>query len=50
MKLESAFVRKGKGVKVVMGKKKWHCFYISSGGKSKSMHMLDRTAAKWDAV
>ena len=46
LKSESAFVRKSKGVKVVKGKKKWHCFYISSGDKSKSTHMLDRTVAK----
>ena len=50
LKSETAFVRKGKGVKVVKGKKKWHCFYISSGGKSKSTHMLHRAVAKWDAV
>ena len=50
LKSETAFIRKGKGVKVVKGEKKWHCYYISSGGKSTSMHMVHRVAAKWDAV
>lgn len=50
LKSESAFIRKGKGVKVVKGKNKWHCFYISSSGKTKSTHMMERTVAKWDAV
>ena len=47
LKTNSAFVRKGKGVKVVKGDTVWSCYYISAGGIRKTEHLKDRAASCW---
>ena len=47
LKSNQTFIRKGKGVKVVRAAKKWHCLYISAGGKTKSKHCFDRQVTQW---
>ena len=44
---DTAFSRKGKGVKVVKSRTKWNCYYIAAGGHGKSEHMMERKVARW---
>ena len=50
LKTKSAFIRKGKGVKLVKLPTAWHCFYISAGRQSKSQHIIDRSVSSWKYV
>ena len=43
---DTAFIRKGKGVKVVKTMIKWNCYYIAAGGHGKSEHMIERKAVR----
>ena len=50
LKTNSAFVRKGKGIKIIKTPKKWICLYISGGGRKKSNHVVERKVSMWDPV
>lgn len=42
---KSAFIRKGRRVKLVKTHTKWYCFYLAAGGQGKVEHVNDRNIA-----
>ena len=47
LKSNTAFIRKGKGVKVVKKENVWVCYYLAAGGISKSEHLFTRNVTSW---
>ena len=45
LKLNAAFIRKGKGVKIVKIPTKWNFYYITAGEQGKSEHMVNKEVA-----
>ena len=45
LKSNTAFIRKGRGVKVVKKDKVWNCYYLAAGGVRKSEHMYNRVVS-----
>ena len=43
----SAFIRRGKGVKLIKKRTTWNCYYISSGGIGPSQHHVTRNPVCW---
>ena len=47
LKTKSAFIRKGRGVKLVKKEKVWNCYYLAAGGVGKREHMFNRVVSMW---
>ena len=47
LKSNTAFPRKGKGVKIVRRKNLWVCYYLAAGGLGKSKHIEERKVTSW---
>ena len=43
----TAFIRKGKGVKFVKLDKTWSCYYLASGGMKESEYLTERSVKCW---
>ena len=48
LKSNTAFPRKGKGVKIVKRKNLWVCYYLAAGGVGKSQHVEERKITSWE--
>ena len=47
LKTNNAFPRKGKGVKLVRGKKEWRCYYLATGRSNSKCVFSERRVACW---